>query len=365
MLCSVSLLVIGGTAGAGTGVGASGNTVPGAAAPETPYTASTPFDSGQGIDVVIPPNSVLTPGANIYVLECAAPSGAVPTTISQCDGETQYGGTITVQPNGSVDVVSTSSDEGNPYTVYALPDHYSLGESPSSPVTCSNTAGTECVLYIGQGGGQDTGLTQPHFFSQPFEVNADPTDSGTINPGDGGVDAFAAPSITSAASKSFIRSTTFDVTADAAAYPPPTFTETGTLPGGVTFNSATGVLSGAPTQAGTFPITFSATNWAGTSAIQHFTLTVPFQITTTSLPNATIGHSYTGAALHEIGGTPPIKWKKVSGLPKGLAVNSASGAITGTPSTKAVSANVTFSAEQKVNKVATIVMDTVHITVNP
>src|SRR5277367_2335681 len=93
----VTTIGMAGTAGAsGTGVGQSGNTVPGAAAAQGQFTAGTPFDSGQQIDVVIPPNQVLTPGATIFVLECAAPNGVNPTTINVCDGNTGYGGgTIT------------------------------------------------------------------------------------------------------------------------------------------------------------------------------------------------------------------------------------------------------------------------------
>jgi hypothetical protein len=178
--------VVGTAAATGTGVGQSGNTVPGAAAAQGQFTAGTPFDSGQQIDVVIPPNSVLTPGATIFVLECAAPNGVDPTTINSCDGNTNYGGgTITVNGDGSVDVMNTSTTSGDPYTVYALPDHYTFRESPSSTPKCGPGAGSECVLYIGQGGGGDIGLSQPHFFSQPFQIHTDPTDSGTLNPGDG------------------------------------------------------------------------------------------------------------------------------------------------------------------------------------
>jgi hypothetical protein len=59
----------------------------------------------------------------------------------------------------------------------------------------------------------------------------------------------------------------------------------------------------------------------------------PLSISTTALPNATVGKSYS-ATLMAIGGTPPYQWTIVSGsLPAGLQLSAASGAITGTPTT--------------------------------
>jgi YVTN family beta-propeller protein len=84
-----------------------------------------------------------------------------------------------------------------------------------------------------------------------------------------------APSITSPDQATFytgVASSTFTVTA--SGYPEPTFSETGTLPSGVTLTS-TGVLSGAPAvgTAGVYPIQLTATNSVG-AATQAFTLTV-------------------------------------------------------------------------------------------
>lgn len=57
----------------------------------------------------------------------------------------------------------------------------------------------------------------------------------------------------------------------------------------------------------------------------------PLQITTNSLPSATVGTVYS-AALAASGGTPPYAWSTTSGaLPAGLQLSASTGAISGTP----------------------------------
>ena len=230
-LTAMSTVAVTSTAGAATGPGASGNTILGAAAAQEPFTAGQSFDSGQPIDVVVPANSVLTPAQKVFVLECAAPGGVVPVTINSCDGNTAYaGGTITVNADGSLDVINSSTSSGLPYVIYALPDVLTLGESPSGTPTCGLGSANECVLYIGQGGGSDTGRPNPHFFSQPFQIHPDPTDSGTLNPGDGTFPAYSAPTITSAASTTFTEGTAGTFTVTATGNPASDLHRDGTLP---------------------------------------------------------------------------------------------------------------------------------------
>ncbi|HEV3131754.1 MAG TPA: Ig domain-containing protein, partial [Acidimicrobiales bacterium] len=285
LVCVVATLAFTGTAHAGIGPGASGNTIPGAAAAQSPFTSGT-FDSAQPIDVVVPANSILTPGATIFILECAAPNGVNPSNTSSCDGNTGYdGGTISVNGDGSIDVTGGSSASAQPYKVFALPDHVSLGESPAGTPKCGQGAANECVLYIGQGGGGDPGMSQPHFFSQAFQVHTDPTDSGTLNPGDGTFPADSAPAITSANSTSFSQGSAGTFMVTASGYPAPTFSETGALPAGVTLNATTGVLSGTTSVFGTYPITLTASNGISPNATQSFTLTVQPGISGDTIPH--------------------------------------------------------------------------------
>src|SRR5712664_2599355 len=101
-----------------------------------------------------------------------------------------------------------------------------------------------------------------------------------------------APAITSADNKTFavgVAGTTFTVTKTGS--PTPTLSESGALPSGVSFNASTGVLSGTPAAgtAGTYPITFTASNGVLPNATQSFTLTVE------NLPTVTINQAVSQA----------------------------------------------------------------------
>ena len=71
----------------------------------------------------------------------------------------------------------------------------------------------------------------------------------------------------------------------ATGYPAPTFSETGPLPDGVSLTTE-GVLSGTPTQSGSFPITIEATNGVSPDATHDFTLTVTPSGTAPSITSA-------------------------------------------------------------------------------
>jgi hypothetical protein len=168
---ALSSLAFAGTAGAASpGSGAQ----VAATVAQSPYTPGLPFDSGQTITVTAPANTIFSPTENVEIAECAAPFGVLPTLSSSCDTNSLDADTIFPNPDGSVDYTN--------YTVYKLPNAFSLGETPTTTPVCGNTPATECVLYIGN---DVEDFTTPHFFTNTFYVVADPTDSGTVNPGDG------------------------------------------------------------------------------------------------------------------------------------------------------------------------------------
>ena len=148
------------------------------------------------------------------------------------------------------------------------------------------------------------------------------------------------PDITSADSTTFTQGAAGSFTVTSTGTPTPTVSEFGNLPAGLTFTphaDGTGTLSGTSAQAGTFQFGFIASNGEGSDATQFFTLTVgALQITTTSLPDVTLGTPYS-YQLASAGGLPPVKWKKVGTLPKGLKLSS-SGLLSGTVLAKKVPA---------------------------
>jgi len=115
----------------------------------------------------------------------------------------------------------------------------------------------------------------------------------------------------------------------------PWATVSGSLPPGLTLDSSTGALSGTPTTPGAYAFTVQVTDSAAQTDTQALTIDVrdPLQITTASLSGGTTGQAYSQTVAAS-GGKTPYAWSLAVGtLPPGLSLSSATGAITGTPTT--------------------------------
>jgi Putative Ig domain len=114
------------------------------------------------------------------------------------------------------------------------------------------------------------------------------------------------------------------------------------LPGGLTVNPSTGVISGTPSQSGTFDLLAQVTDAQvpADTAIRSLSLTIapapvpdPLVITTTSLPAARRNKNY-NRTLTATGGVTPYTWSVVNGsLPPGLTLNASSGVVSGRATT--------------------------------
>lgn len=142
-----------------------------------------------------------------------------------------------------------------------------------------------------------------------------------------------APAITSANSAGFVVSTAGTFTVTASGFPAPTLGESGPLPTGVTFNAATGVLSGTPAVAtqGSYPITFTAQNGVGANATQNFTLTVGLAPAVTSASSTTFTVGSAGTFTVTATGFPVPTYSETGALPSGVSLNPTSGVLSGTP----------------------------------
>ncbi len=127
------------------------------------------------------------------------------------------------------------------------------------------------------------------------------------------------------------------------------------LPNGLTLNPSSGIISGTPLSGSngnssheftvtdsTMPINQQGRKTLSLTIIANVT---PVTITTTSLPNGTVGQSYNAPELTASGGTSPYNWSRNNGspLPQGLRL-SASGSVTGTPTT-AGTTSTTFGVQ--------------------
>jgi len=137
---------------------------------------------------------------------------------------------------------------------------------------------------------------------------------------------------------------------------------TGSPPSGLMLTSA-GVLSGTPTQTGTFPFTVTATDSIGDTGSQAYTLTIgggcpTITVGPSTLANGTTGTAYPPVTFTETGGVGTITFSESGALPTGMTF--LAGVLQGTP-TQSGSFPITFTATDS-NGCSGVVSDTLTIS---
>jgi hypothetical protein len=262
-------------------------------------------------------------------------------------------------PNGLVSTpynqtVTASGGTGDPYTYSiasgALPTSLSLDTS-SGAITGTPSAGGAFNFTVHAVDANN------NFGNRAYTVNIG-SNSLTVTPG-------ALPGGTQGVAYSQI------VGATGGTAPYSFAVASGALPGGLSLNASTGVISGTPSASGPFSFTIRATDVNFNTGSQAYTVNiapVPLTVNPPVLPNGTLGVAY-NQTVTTTGGTGPYNYVVLSGaLPTGLALNAASGAITGTP-TAAATFNFTIQSTDSTPNTGTraysVTIGTNSLTVNP
>ncbi|WP_414055463.1 Ig-like domain-containing protein [Macrococcus equi] len=115
--------------------------------------------------------------------------------------------------------------------------------------------------------------------------------------------------------------------------PTATTTVTG-LPVGVTYNPATGIISGTPTEPGTYPVTVTSTDKAGNVSTETFIITVTDKTAPAIAPIADVTTPEDQAmAPITVTVNDPTATTTVTGLPAGVTYDPTTGVISGVPTT--------------------------------
>src|SRR5438445_3669398 len=301
--------------------------------------------SGTPPSITSPPTTTFTVGTpgSFTVTKSGNPtptlseSGALPTGVTFSPSTSLLAGTPAVGTGGAYSIIFTAS---NP--IGTATQNFTLNVNEGPAITSANattmivgTAGSFIVTASGfpppailEAGALPAGVT---YNSTTHAISGTPATPGVFNI------TFTASNLSGTATQNFTltvnqapaitsaNATTFTVgmagtfTVTATGSPAPALGESGALPMGVTFNTGSGVLSGTPATGtgGTYNITFTATNSAGT-ATQNFTLTVnEAPAITTAAANLTVCAGATATFTAAASGfpAPTVQWQVSSGGP--------------------------------------------------
>ncbi|MET3150131.1 UNVERIFIED_ORG: outer membrane autotransporter protein [Stenotrophomonas geniculata] len=274
------------------------------------------------------------------------------------------GGPMSAQVGASYSQTFTWNGGTAPYsgfTVTGLPAGLSVGGTTATSVTVSGTVSAAGSFSLFATATDSSTGTGPFTTGQGFTLTVGaPTLSMTPAPGN--------------LPMNYGTATTINFASSGGTAPYSYALAAGSLPVGVSFNSA-GVLSGTPTVPGNYNIAVraadSSTGAGAPFALQqNYTIVVAtpaIAIDPPSLPNGSAGVAY-NAQLSSSGGIAPYSYSLLSGaLPVGMSFNSA-GALTGVPRSDgnfSITVGSTDSNSQTANRAYTFTITPATVVLAP
>ena len=279
----------------------------------------------------LPPGLSLASGSNYLTgIPTAAGTYTVPISATNASGTANATLTLIVSPP-PVPVFSSPAvlalTVGQPISYYNLyatnsPTGYTFSGLPPG-VTASTSSPGQLTGTPTAAGTYSVGVTATNMTGM-----ATATLTITVAP----ATPPAVPVVTSAAGATGIVGAAFSYATQASVTP--TAYAIDTPPPGLSFNTATGVLSGTPTAAGTYTFTVSATNASGTGSgtVNLVVALGPASVPVINSPASVPGY-YNEPFCYVVTATNSPTSFAAAGLPPGLGFNTATGVISGTPTT--------------------------------
>ena len=284
-----------------------------------------------------------------YPIPAFTKSGTLPTGVTftdNGDGTATLSGTPAAGTTGSYPITIKAANGINPGASQSFTLAVDQVPAITSAASTTFTTGSSSTFTVTSTGFPTPTVSEsgtlPSGVSFVAHTNGTASLTGTPAAGSGGVYAVsitasngvspdatqslvltvdAAPAITSAASTTFVVGSAGTFTVTSTAYPTAAMSESGALPGGVSFvdnGDGTATLAGTSTARGSYPITVTAANGVGRNATQSFTLVVDQapSITSGSSVGFTVGSA--GTFTVTTSGRPVAALTETGALPSGV-----------------------------------------------